>query len=590
MVSFHALAAPLLLVLSSLLFTTVPVVADDEEDDHLLESAPNLPLGDVNVVVLTDVHSWIAGHSHKEPYLNVDYGEVLSFYQRLKAYCDSVDTDLWIVMNGDWVDGTGLSLDGDTSSIVPLLQKMPFHIVNTGNHELYKSRVIDSMTRAGGFIDWWGGRHLSSNIVMTSDPSSHLSNRYYLLEGINSNVLVFGFIYHMYGAASEVTVLDPADVVQESWFQKALKEESYDAILVMAHMGTDDPAVSSIISAIRSHVGDNMPVQFVTGHTHMRRFSQVDEYSTAVESGRYLDTVGFVSFPTRHTVPDDNSTMAHLFQHVFLDANVNNLKYALGGEHEFATDDGQELSDFIQRTREHMGLTEIIGCAPGNYYMNYSMSHKESLWGLFRDEVVPVALQGVSGIQSVLIISTDNFRYDLFYGENSYDDIVAVAPFDDTLHFVGQMPCSTVLAVHEAIPDYVLAGTALANETCQLYVPDFDLSTVVAKLEELFPESSYVPIATGHSTTTLWVDFVESEWPCSSSIFDVPKVLDDSGKVVWKNLTLVILIVLAILFGMITCLVLGWKLIKCVCYGRTPVSKEEMDSIVADRDMAPQFT
>jgi 2',3'-cyclic-nucleotide 2'-phosphodiesterase (5'-nucleotidase family) len=96
---------------------------------------PNLPFGDINLVVLTDDHSWIGGHGRKEPYFNADYGDILSFYQHLKRYCDANGKDLWFVMNGDWIDGTALSLDGDIQYLAPLIEKMPFDVVNTGNHE-----------------------------------------------------------------------------------------------------------------------------------------------------------------------------------------------------------------------------------------------------------------------------------------------------------------------------------------------------------------------------------------------------------------------------------------------------------------------
>lgn len=66
-----------------------------------------LPLGDLNVVVLTDVHSWVGGHGNKEPTLNADYGHVLSFYQRLKDHCMESGRDVWLLNNGDWIDGTG---------------------------------------------------------------------------------------------------------------------------------------------------------------------------------------------------------------------------------------------------------------------------------------------------------------------------------------------------------------------------------------------------------------------------------------------------------------------------------------------------
>ena len=63
-----------------------------------------------------------------------------------------------------------------------------------GNHELYVDSVVEYVQRPGGFIDWWGGRYLTSNIHKTSDGTP-LGKRYKVLHGKNANVLVFGFIY-----------------------------------------------------------------------------------------------------------------------------------------------------------------------------------------------------------------------------------------------------------------------------------------------------------------------------------------------------------------------------------------------------------
>jgi 2',3'-cyclic-nucleotide 2'-phosphodiesterase (5'-nucleotidase family) len=115
----------LLLPWWTLLLLVLPprvVVASGEE--------PNLPFGDVNVLILTDVHSWVGGHGNHEASMDADYGDALSFYERLKEYCDATDKDLWFVMNGDWIDGTGLAMDGDPSYLIPLLQKMPWDVVN----------------------------------------------------------------------------------------------------------------------------------------------------------------------------------------------------------------------------------------------------------------------------------------------------------------------------------------------------------------------------------------------------------------------------------------------------------------------------
>jgi 2',3'-cyclic-nucleotide 2'-phosphodiesterase (5'-nucleotidase family) len=68
-------------------------------------------------------------------------GHVLSFVERLKDYCHEsiegnacITGDLWFVVNGDWIDGTGLAMNGDPSYLVPILEKMPFDALNVGNH------------------------------------------------------------------------------------------------------------------------------------------------------------------------------------------------------------------------------------------------------------------------------------------------------------------------------------------------------------------------------------------------------------------------------------------------------------------------
>jgi hypothetical protein len=175
--------------------------------------------------------------------------------------------------------------------------------------------VIDYMTRPGGFVDWWGRRHLSSNIIM-SDTKEPLSNLYLFLEGKHSTVLVFGFIYNLLDPSPVVTVEQVEKVVKQEWFKNLLAQESaYDAILVMAHMGTDDPLVKVIRDEIREHAGDEIPIQFITGHTHHRRYARVDDLSASFEAGRYLDTVGFVSFPNWGTAEMFGGNATHLFKH-----------------------------------------------------------------------------------------------------------------------------------------------------------------------------------------------------------------------------------------------------------------------------------
>lgn len=443
---------------------------------------PILPFGDINLIVLTDIHSWVGGHGDNEGPNNLDvsYGDVVSFYERLKEHCSHVTNerggtsgadesnetgddecgDLWLVQNGDWIDGTGLATDGDPSSLIPLLQKVPFDVLNTGNHELYRDSVIKEMRKPGGFLQWWGHRHLASNVYMhdasngavsssLGDRLEPMSNRYHILKGKSSTILVFGFIYDLPNPSDLVVVQTVEEAVKEVWFRNALTDRTigYDAILVMLHAGHDDPSVEILRSAIRKGTKDagidedgDLPIQFIAGHTHYRRYAVADPQSTVVEAGRYMDTVGWVSFPNAKTIRNEkekrrlsnassygnftdidssmgsstltsnataptNASVTDLFHHVFLDADVATLREALGlsssaaspnngnddGD-DFQTPLGIEVSEFIRETQESMGLLRKIGCAPRDYPLNVSMGHEDSVWRLYRDEVAPHAL------------------------------------------------------------------------------------------------------------------------------------------------------------------------------------------------------
>jgi 2',3'-cyclic-nucleotide 2'-phosphodiesterase (5'-nucleotidase family) len=619
---------------------------------------PTLPFGDINLIVLTDVHSWVGGHGDNEGPNNLDvsYGDVVSFYERLKEHCGSISGtdnecgDLWLVQNGDWIDGTGLATDGDPSALVPLLEKVPFDVLNTGNHELYQDSVIAEMRKPGGFLQWWGPRHLASNVYMNTNTNANtntkepMSNRYHVLKGKSSTVLVFGFIYNLPNPSDLVVVQTVEEAVQEPWFQDVLTDETigYDAILVMLHAGHDDPSVEILRKEIRRVTTSssgidaerNLPIQFIAGHTHYRRYAVADSQSTIVEAGRYMDTVGWVSFPNSETIrkekenethnnnnnnnrrklrvpmaydygnfTDFNSSMGssnittttvlptksetitdnsitNLFHHVFLDANKATLREALGipapvaatsYDDGFQTPLGKEMSAFIKDTRESLGLTLNIGCAPNDYLLNRSMVHEDSLWRLYRDEVGPHVLATINFVgdttttttatlattsvsssdRRALFLSQDSWRYGLYGGDHlTYDDILVVSPFNEPIYRVSVLPCSSVLQLNESmnadatdsfyssLPAWILSGQkdsknlhdgsganidasgdANANADCELYVNHFGLSRVQTGLQAMASRAEnetllWDPIETNLTTTSIWFSFVENRWQC----------------------------------------------------------------------------
>lgn len=496
-----------------------------------LSIAPDLPLGVINVLVLTDVHSWVAGHGRQEEKLNADYGDVLSFYENLKAYCDENDQDLWFVSNGDFVDGTGLSIPGDPSSLIPVLQKMPLDALTCGNHELYIEENVDYMVRPGGWADWWGEKYLTANLQVTvNGEAQQLGHLYRYLKGKHSNLLVYGFLYNMEGACESITVEKVEDVVKKSWFKEALtpKDHSVDAVLVLAHMDLKDASVTVIREAIRKIAGNSLPIQFITGHTHYRGEMELDELSHSFEAGRYLDTVGFVSFPSKTTAMTTLPSGSDSFQHVFMDANKETLASHLGLKNpkDMDTEHGLELSDFAKRTRQKMGLLDEIGCAPHDFKARAPIYDPKSLWGLYLREVLPSTFLKDQE-NAIMFVENEAWRYDLFsHSPLVVDDIMAVAPFNDTIVIIGQVPGSAILQLNktmnheeDSLPHYILGGVIDDDSKLyDLYTHDFNVKEVIHGLKKTLPDQVFTPTATQMTSTMIWLSFVRQSWPCGGAV------------------------------------------------------------------------
>lgn len=417
-------------------------------------SSPELTLswGKVNLVILTDVHSWIAGHGRHESNMNVDYGDVLSFVERLHRYVDSQedDMDLYLVMNGDFMDGTGLSTR-PPKYLTPLLKQMPFDVVNLGNHELYDNATIDFILDE--FIPHWNGHYLTSNTLYepTRQP---LGSRYCILKGRASTILTFGFLFNFQGHSKNTIVEDVQDAVRESWFQDALLKEDYDTILVMAHMHVTDPLVQVILDAIRQHT--KCSVAFVTGHTHLRRYEVLDDNSVSFEAGRFLDTIGFMSWDPASAANGSSLSPEEKFPHMFIDTNRDTLAKLLhqtdSSINTLPMMEGIRLTDKIHTTQDELGLLETIGCSPHVYSLVTPIEEELSLWGLYVHEIIPKQLLQTPG--KVYVEGTGSLRYDLMNGKILLDDVISVCPFNQSiLEIAVDVPATKLLeALNITVP------------------------------------------------------------------------------------------------------------------------------------------
>lgn len=273
-----------------------------------------------------------------------------------------------------------------------------------------------------------------------------------------------------------------------------------------------------------------MPVQFVTGHSHHRDIEQIDNNSMSVEAGRYLDTVGFVSFRSTkykdlaldHPSNATNVTAPQpsFFQHVFIDATPTALKHALGmaAEFDLKTPKGEELSIFIDQIRLDLGLTKVVGWACETYYLDKPISAENSIWGFFQREVVP---SQATARDQVVIVDNESWRYDVLYeGDVRLDDVIGISPFNDTFVIIEGVETKALLEFsktynddYDPVPHYVLsfADTSTSFDTVDVMAAAFQAEWIVKSIEAFSSKPLESPKATQVTTTSIWLDYFAKE-------------------------------------------------------------------------------
>ena len=112
------------------------------------EQSPTIQLGDVNMLITTDLHSWIEGRTH-ESLLNASLAHVVSALDHLRKAADVEKRDVFFFDNGDINDGTGLSATAPdhVEFLAPVMQSARYDALNLGNHELYQRNGHGIVTR-----------------------------------------------------------------------------------------------------------------------------------------------------------------------------------------------------------------------------------------------------------------------------------------------------------------------------------------------------------------------------------------------------------------------------------------------------------
>ncbi|KAH9935240.1 Metallo-dependent phosphatase-like protein, partial [Epithele typhae] len=429
---------------------------------------PSRPLvwGDLNVIHTTDSHGWLLGHqktSFPEPNYSGDLGDFSSFVGHMKQLALEKDVDLLLVDSGDLHDGTGLS-DGfppggvDAHDSNEFLMKLPYDIMAIGNHELYI--YANTLDMYKNFAPKLHGRYLSSNVNITVfDKHGHnvsvpVGDRYRKFKTRKGrHVTSLGVLFDFTGNDVNTTVQKVEDMVKEHWFADAIKEEP-DLFLLVGHM----PVVKTdhwptVFNAIRA-IHPTTPIMIFGGHTHIRDCIQYDGRSMALESGRYMETVGFMSMDfdkkTHHgrgsTTPQNIT-----FNRRYLDPNRVTYEYhSRRGNFTFDTFEGHQITRGLTQLAERFNLSMQFGTAPHDFTISQAPypSNDSSLSLFVTAMAAALPLNSTrKGVPNVMITNSGSQRFDIYSGPFTKNDQLTASPFTDAFLYIPDVPAGVASQV-----------------------------------------------------------------------------------------------------------------------------------------------
>ncbi|CAD6904547.1 unnamed protein product [Tilletia controversa] len=438
-----------------------------------------LTWGDVVVLSTTDIHGWYQGHlkaSDPEPSFSGDWGDFASFVSRMRFQALQRGVDLLLVDAGDLHDGAGLSdafppgqVNGQVSNKFHAMVK--YDVLAIGNHELYVHNITRDMYE--NFAPSQGNRYLSSNVNITiakngQNVSVPVGQRYVKFRTSHGRkVTAFGTLFGFTGNAAGTTVQPAAAMVNETWFQEAIKEEP-DFFLLAGHAPVrTDKTFPNVIAAIRK-LHPTTPCIVVGGHTHIRDAVKYEDNAYGIESGRYMETVGWMAFnltktkkPTATLPPllditvgitlratpsaTPSATTAGItgFSRSYIDANRRNYAFhaGLSSPAKLDTIKGKLISAQMEQVADRWNLSAVFGVAPQDYYLNrVPVTDDHALLNLLGNQVLPTVIStsnpARANVPNLVLANSGSQRFDLYAGNFSKNDKYIVSPFLDAFLYL----------------------------------------------------------------------------------------------------------------------------------------------------------
>jgi hypothetical protein len=394
------------------------------------------------------------------PQYSADWGDYISFAERMRKRADDEGRDLLLIDTGDRIEGNGLydASDPKGKYTYDIFKEQAIDVICTGNHELYQ---IDAAAREyAQTVPNFKSKYLASNLDYI-DPKTGdqvpMAQRYrkFTTKNQGIRVLAFGFLFDFTGNANNTRVQPVEKTIKEDWFQKAIRED-VDLFLVIGHVTLDGPEYKALFKALRSQKWDT-PVQFFGGHSHIRDFVKYDSKAYGIQAGRYMETIGWMSIDGiqgkgKEADQKELETKASMsFNRRYIDNNLFGYHYHTGlNETTFPTEHGKNVSSMIHSSRKALNLDQSYGCAPKDLWLNrapYPSSDSILTW--LETEVIPVVAISPErkDVPTLAISNTGAMRFDIFKGAFTIDTTYIVSPFVSKFLFLKDVPYKSAKAL-----------------------------------------------------------------------------------------------------------------------------------------------
>jgi hypothetical protein len=358
--------------------------------------------------------------------------------------------DLLLVDSGDRIEGNGLydASDPKGEYTFNIFKEQHIDVICAGNHELYKKNSSENeyLVTVPDFKD----SYLASNLDII-DPATGdlvpLAPRYKKfttkIQGLR--ILAFGFIFDFVGNYNNTVIQPVEQTIKEAWFQEAIRDREVDLFLVVGHVHIRAAEFDAVYKAIRDVQWDT-PIQFFGGHYHIRDYKRFDSKSYGLESGRFMETIGFLSIDgiPKKDKQEPSAKATTSFSRKYIDNNLFSFYGHTGlNASDFHTDHGRSVSKLIRSARQKLELDTTYGCAPKDLWMSRAKyPSKDSIYSWLEEDVLPeIVLDKDRVNQSRLaVVNTGAIRFDIFQGPFTRDSTFIVSPFTSGFRYLMDVP------------------------------------------------------------------------------------------------------------------------------------------------------